>query len=117
MKKSSVAVTAPATPEIPEIPEVVQKPTQARAEGKSKSRTKLVRGSFKMPRRDFELLASLKERSLGLDRPVRKSELLRAGLSALQKGSDAELRQLLDSLAPLEARSPKQSSGFQGHGR
>lgn len=114
MKKSSVAVTAP---EIPETPEVVQEPTQARTGGKSKSksRSKLVRGSFKMPRRDFELLASLKERSAGLDRPVKKSELLRAGLSSLQKISDAELSQLLDSLAPLEARSPKKNSGFQGH--
>ena len=110
MKKSSVAVTAPETPE---TPEVVQEPTRARIE--SKSRTKLMRDSFKMPRRDFELLASLRERSAGLDRPVKKSELLRAGLSSLQKLSDAELGQLLDSLAPLEARSPKKSSDLHGH--
>lgn len=110
MKKSSVASTAADTPE---ALEVVQEPTQARTE--SKSRVELIRDRFKMPRRDFELLASLKERSLGLDRPVKKNELLRAGLSALQRISDAELCQVLDSLVPLEARSPKKkNSGFHG---
>lgn len=115
MKKSSVAMTAPETPE---SPEVVQEPSQAHTKGRSKSRksrTKLMRDSFKMPRQDFELMASLKQRSLRLDRPVKKSELLRAGLSSLQTISDAEFSRLLDSLAPLEARSPKKSSDLHGH--
>jgi len=72
-----------------------------------KGKAKLVRDSFTMPQQDFGLIAVLKERALGFKRPAKKSELLRAGLHALQQLADTQLRGALDSLAPLKAGRPK----------
>ena len=46
-------------------------------------RLKMVRDSFTMPKPDFELIGTLKERALVMGREVKKSELLRAGLRSL----------------------------------
>lgn len=73
----------------------------------AKAKTKLVRDSFTMPQQDFGLIAVLKDRALGFKRPAKKSELLRAGLYALQQLTDTQLRGALDSLVPLKAGRPK----------
>jgi hypothetical protein len=73
----------------------------------AKTKGKLVRDSFTMPQQDFGLIAILKDRALGFKRPAKKSELLRAGLYALQQLTDAQLRGALDSLVPLKAGRPK----------
>ena len=52
---------------------------------------KLKRDSFRMPKEDFELIDRLKARARGLNLPVKKSELLRAGLGALGRMSDEAL--------------------------
>jgi len=75
----------------------------------SKAQTKLVRDSFTMPQLDFDLVAVLKGRALAFQRPAKKSELLRAGLHALQALGDAQLRKALDSLTPLKAGRPKKA--------
>ena len=69
---------------------------------------KLVRDSFTMPRADFELIHTLKERALGFKRPTKKSELLRAGLQALAALDDAALKARLERLIPLKPGRPKQ---------
>lgn len=74
-------------------------------EGRSKE--KLVRDSFTMPRADFALIHQLKERGLGFKRAIRKSELLRAGLQALAAMDDAVLKSLLDRLPALKAGRPR----------
>jgi hypothetical protein len=76
----------------------------------AKAKTKLVRDSFTMPQQDFGLIAVLKDRALGFKRPARKSELLRAGLHALQQLTDTQLRGALDSLVPLKAGRPKKKT-------
>ena len=53
------------------------------------------------------LVAVLKERALGFRRPAKKSEILRAGLHALQQLTDAQLLGALDLLTPLKAGRPK----------
>ena len=68
---------------------------------------KLIRDSFTLPREDFELIATLKDRALDFKRPTKKSELLRAGLQALAKLDPAALRKALDALRPLKAGRPK----------
>ncbi|NIC39656.1 hypothetical protein HA630_01075, partial [Aquabacterium sp. A08] len=50
---------------------------------------KLVRDSFCMPKDEYARLDALKTRALGLSLAVKKSELLRAGLKALDGLSDA----------------------------
>ena len=68
---------------------------------------KLVRDSFTMPAGDFALVAVLKGRALQMQRPAKKSELLRAGLHALSALSPQALAKALDALAPIKAGRPK----------
>ncbi|WP_142123133.1 hypothetical protein [Pseudoxanthomonas sp. 3HH-4] len=68
---------------------------------------KLVRDSFTMPAGDFALVAVLKGRALQMQRPAKKSELLRAGLHALSALSPQALTKALDALAPVKAGRPK----------
>lgn len=75
-----------------------------------KPKEKLVRDSFTMPQDDYALIASLKDRALKFKRPAKKSELLRAGLHALQALPAPALRAALDSLTPLKAGRPKRAA-------
>lgn len=68
---------------------------------------KLVRDSFTMPQQDFALIATLKQRAIVLQRPVKKSELLRAGLQALQRLPDDALLASLQGLLPIKTGRPK----------
>ena len=72
-----------------------------------KQRVKLVRDSFTMPREDFERIARLKSRAIDLKRPAKKSELLRAGLQALEHLDDAGLHAALNALQPIKTGRPK----------
>ena len=72
-----------------------------------KAKAKLVRDSFTMPEADFGLIALMKQRALGFKRPTKKSELLRAGLHALQALDDTRLQKALDALVPLKPGRPK----------
>ncbi|MGJ7512463.1 hypothetical protein [Variovorax sp. GT1P44] len=74
---------------------------------KAKAKSKLVRDSFTMPEQDYDLIAVLKERALGFKRPAKKSEMLRAGLHALQQLTNAQLQGALDALTPLKVGRPK----------
>lgn len=94
--KAAKAVVAPPQASSPES-----------ARDAAKPKAKLVRDSFTMPQQDFGLIAVLKDRALGFKRPAKKSELLRAGLHALQQLTDTRLRGALDSLTPLKAGRPK----------
>ena len=75
----------------------------------TKPRAKLVRDSFTMPQQDFDLIALLKARALGLQRPAKKSELLRAGLQALAALPAAKLKERLNKLEQLKTGRPKKS--------
>jgi hypothetical protein len=61
----------------------------------------LKRDSFRMPSGEFEALDKLKTRSKSLGVPARKSELLRAGLRALQGMDDHHLSVLLTQVKAL----------------
>lgn len=84
-------------------------PITAAAGKQVRSKEKLVRDSFTMPRADFALIHQLKERGLGFKRVIRKSELLRAGLQALAAMDDARLMALLDRLPALKAGRPRKA--------
>jgi hypothetical protein len=112
--KARAAKTVVAPPQAPKAaaPVPPTKPVKVassheRAHDAVKAKSKLVRDSFTMPEQDFGLIAVLKERALEFKRPTKKSELLRAGLHALQHLGDAQLRGALDSLMPLKAGRPK----------
>ncbi len=69
--------------------------------------SRLVRDSFTMPSDDFALVGVLKGRALQVQRPAKKSELLRAGLHALSGLSPQALAKALDALVPVKAGRPK----------
>ncbi len=77
------------------------------SEKTSQQKDKLVRDSFTMPQDDYALIARLKDRAVMFKRPAKKSELLRAGLHALQAMSAPALRAALDALTPLKSGRPK----------
>ena len=71
-------------------------------------RPALVRDSFTMPEYDYLRLGQLKERCLTQGISIKKSELLRAGLRALELLDDDRLRELLDGVERLKTGRPKE---------
>ena len=67
----------------------------------------LIRDSFTMPDYDYSKLDQLKERCLMQGVSIKKSELLRAGLRALELLDDDRLRELLDSVERLKTGRPR----------
>jgi hypothetical protein len=78
-----------------------------KVEKAEKAKLKLVRDSFTMPQEDWALIQQLKDRALGFKHPVKKSELLRAGLQALAALNEDQLRAALDKLIALKPGRPK----------
>ncbi len=114
---------APASPAAAEPPDTAAVPTEESAvpvpspssaaparpavPGLHRPKLKLVRDSFTMPQADFALIQLLKDRALEVERPAKKSELLRAGLHALALLDASDIKQALDKLEPLKAGRPK----------
>ena len=71
-----------------------------------RKREKLVRDSFTIPKSEYALLASLKERAIGLTRPAKKSELIRAGVQALAGMDDAGLLAALAKVPAIKTGRP-----------
>jgi len=67
---------------------------------------KLVRDSFTIPKAEFAAIETLKTRAIALGTSVKKSELLRAGLMALQGLSDAAYKAALSSVPTLKTGRP-----------
>lgn len=67
---------------------------------------KVIRDSFTMPSRDHLRLEALKARCIEGGVAVKKSELLRAGVRALDQMGDAELLQLMARLEPVKTGRP-----------
>jgi hypothetical protein len=69
-------------------------------------REKLVRDSFTIPKSEYATLGELKERAAGLARPVKKSELLRAGLKALAAMGDPAFLAVLREVPEIKTGRP-----------
>ena len=102
---------APAKKTAKKVASPVKKKTGAPAEADSvatpKSKTKLVRDSFTIPKTEYAVLTALKDRALSLTRQVKKSELLRAGISALNTMHDKEFLATLDTVPSLKTGRPR----------
>ncbi len=95
--KAIVAKPAAAKP-------VAAKPTKVEAKPK---KPKLVRDSFTIPKDEYAGIDTLKERSVALGRPAKKSELLRAGLMALLAMSPNALHAALEAVPTIKTGRPK----------
>lgn len=69
-------------------------------------KTKLVRDSFTIPKAEFAAIETLKTRAIALGTSVKKSELLRAGLMALQGLNDAAFKAALSAVPTLKTGRP-----------
>ncbi|MCZ8251560.1 MAG: hypothetical protein O9318_03725 [Hylemonella sp.] len=68
---------------------------------------KLVRDSYTLPKDEYAALTALKQRSIQLARPAKKSELLRAGIRALSTLSDKALLAALQAVPSIKTGRPK----------
>lgn len=71
-----------------------------------KPKHKLVRDSFTIPKAEYAVLDALKVRAANLARPVKKSELLRAGISALSAMSDKAFLAAVNGVPSLKTGRP-----------
>jgi len=70
---------------------------------------KLVRDSFTIPKTEYGVLDELKQRAAKLTRPVKKSELLRAGIKILAALSDAAFLTALAQVPAIKTGRPAQN--------
>jgi hypothetical protein len=70
-------------------------------------KVKVVRDSFTMPQGEYLKIAEIKEAALKAGVPVKKSEVLRAGLKALVAMSPARLKVALAGLEKIKTGRPK----------
>ncbi|MFN3436950.1 MAG: hypothetical protein ACK41V_04605 [Acidovorax sp.] len=68
---------------------------------------KLVRDSFTIPKDEYAVIEALKQRASTLAHPVKKSELLRAGLKLLATLPDSGLRTALQAVPSIKTGRPK----------
>lgn len=67
---------------------------------------KMVRDSFTFPKLEYAVLDTLKLRAAKLGKPVKKTELLRAGLKAIAALSDTALLAALNAVPSLKTGRP-----------
>ena len=68
---------------------------------------KLVRDSFTIPKAEFLVLDELKTRAAALAHPIKKSELLRAGVKSLAAMSDNAFLASLHAVPAIKTGRPK----------
>ena len=73
----------------------------------AKPKQKLVRDSFTIPKSEYQVLESLKLRAATLARPAKKSEVLRAGIAALNAMGDRAFLAALGRVPSLKTGRPK----------
>ncbi len=67
---------------------------------------KVIRDSFTIPGEEYELISKIKKRCMKAGVSANKSEVLRAGLAALDAMADRELAKVFESLARVKTGRP-----------
>ena len=89
-------------------PPVVKTPVAKALTAKMKTeKVKMERDSFTMPKDEYAQIAILKKRLETLGKPVKKSELLRAGLKLLAGMNDVALQAGLAAIPVIKTGRPK----------
>ncbi len=101
-QEEKLAVKTPAkTAAKPKVEKVAKEVKPAK-----KAKLKVVRDSFTMPQNEYNNIADIKEVCLKAGFPVKKSEVLRAGLKALCAMDGVELKNVLLSLEKIKTGRP-----------
>ncbi len=96
---TGVAKKPTAKPAVPHAAPKLEKTSKAK-------KPKLVRDSFTIPKAEYVVLDELKQRAAQLARPVKKSELLRAGIKALAAMPDAAFLTALGNVPAIKTGRP-----------
>lgn len=89
------------------LSEVFAKP---KAEKKDKvKKPKMVRDSFSFPKTEYTVLDTLKQRALKLAHPIKKGELVRAGIKAMAGMTDASFLMALKAVPTIKTGRPKKA--------
>ena len=99
--KAAKAPQRPVTAKPAKTPSV-GKPIKA---GKPK-KAKLVRDNFRLPKPEHRVLEQLKQRAVQLGAPIKKSELLRAGIKALAAMNSAHFLAALAAVPAIKTGRP-----------
>ncbi|MFS2116850.1 hypothetical protein [Herbaspirillum frisingense] len=105
-KAAAVAKPAPEAVKTEKKAEKVVKPVKVEKVAKPK-KVKQVRDSFTMPENEYAVLAQVKKSCLKAGVEIKKSDLLRIGVSLIKNLKIAELKDILNSLTPLKVGRPK----------
>lgn len=101
------AVTRPAPkPLAAKKPAAKPAPAPKPAKPVKAKKPKLVRDSFTIPKTEYGVLDELKQRGTALARPVKKSELLRAGIKALAAMNDVAFLVALAEVPAIKTGRP-----------
>jgi hypothetical protein len=94
-------------------------PAAAQAAASRPAKEKLVRDSYTIPKAEYLVLEALKKRAIDLRRPAKKSELLRAGITSLQRMPDDGFLAALERVPTLKTGRPKgpHGKGSRARGR
>lgn len=110
--KSVVTETKVNKPAAPK-PAVVKAPTKkaikakvVKIENEKTPKLKMERDSFTMPKLEYAQFYVLKERLVKLGQPVKKSELLRAGIMQLTAMTDAALKTAMGKVPAIKTGRP-----------
>ena len=104
-KKTPVASKAPAAKTKP------AKQPAAAADDAGHGKPKLVRDGFTIPKDEYTVIGDLKHRAARLGRPVKKSEVLRAGIAALKAMDDRKFVAALSAVPSLKTGRPARNAG------
>ena len=94
---------AAATPKAAAHPAVT---TSAASRVEKSKKPKMVRDSFTIPKPEYDVLDVLKLRAAKLGSPIKKTELIRAGIKAIAALSDAAFQQTLQAVPSLKTGRP-----------
>ena len=78
---------------------------------KPKQQKKVIRDSFTLPTDDYELITTIRERCLDNRVTINKSEVIRAGLHALNQMTNEELIAVVESLTKIKTGRPGKTKG------
>lgn len=90
-----------------EKPQVSEQPVVAIPVAKEPSKKeRVIRDSFTLPSRDYELITAVRQRCLNSAVNVNKSEVIRAGLHALMEMREEDLLDLVNNLEKIKTGRP-----------
>ena len=107
-KPANQTVTAPAKKASAQSKAKASTKAQPAVETKPK-KPKLVRDSFTFPKDEYQAIAGLKQKALGLKHSAKKSEILRAGLKLLSSLNDKAFLAALTNVPALKTGRPAKS--------